>query len=72
MSRKTETKGLLQSKTTWGVVVMILAFGAQRWFNINISEATLNILNEEVAVVAGAILTIVGRIKASKPIDGVY
>lgn len=67
----TESKGLLSSKSFWGVVLMVLAIFSERWFGFDLGEATQSFLSEQLVVIAGAALAIYGRVRAEKKIEGV-
>lgn len=64
-----ETKGLLQSKTFWGVVVMAIAGVLRPIFGIVLPEETQQAIAHDLTVAAGAFLAIWGRIAASAKID---
>lgn len=66
------TKGLFESKTFWGLVVMILASASQRWFGIDLDEETQVGIATDLGIIAGAVLAIWGRLKASKQIDDLF
>lgn len=69
---ESERKGLMGSKTVWGVVIMILAPYLQRSFGIDLSgETGLGIAND-LPVLFGGFLAIYGRIKASGRIDDIF
>jgi len=63
-----DVKGLLQSKTVWGVIVMVLATLTPR-LGLDIGDQTG--LVADITALIGAILAIYGRIKAVKKVGGV-
>jgi len=65
-------KGLLQSKTFWGMLLMLFGYGAKNWFDLDLSDATKSVITEQLVIIGGAILTIIGRVQADKPVDGLY
>lgn len=65
-----ETKSLLQSKTTWGVLLMILSPLLTKWAGIDLSAETQGAITEDVLLTVGGLLAIWGRISASTKIDG--
>ncbi len=68
----TETKGLMGSKTVWGVLIMLLAPLPQKWLGVDLSGAMGEAVSNELVVLAGAALAIYGRVKASGKIDDVF
>ena len=68
----TDTKGLMGSKTVWGVVIMLLAPYLQRWFGLDLSGETGVGVANDLPVLFGAFLAIYGRVKASGKIDDVF
>ncbi|UCG53619.1 MAG: hypothetical protein JSW58_08680 [Candidatus Latescibacterota bacterium] len=64
-------KGLFQSKTFWGIVVMIFGALGRNWLGIDIEEETQASITEEIVVIVGAVLAIYGRLVASKQIDAI-
>ena len=64
------TKGLLDSKTTWGVVVLLFMVLAKPILGIDLSQY-LSENVEAVGGLTGAALALYGRVRASKPIDGI-
>lgn len=66
------TKGLLGSKTVWGVVIMLLAPYIQQWFGVDLSGETGVEVANDLPVLFGAFLAIYGRVKASGKIDDVF
>jgi len=67
-----EGKGLMGSKTVWGVVIMILAPYLQRSFGIDLSGETSMSIANDLPVLFGAFLAIYGRVKASGKIDDIF
>lgn len=67
---KAKSKGLFQSKTFWGVVLMLFAGGAKSWLGIDLDELTQEDITTEVITIVGSILAIWGRVKATRRIDG--
>lgn len=65
-----DAKGLLTSKTFWGVILMVLGL-----FNKPVADAlgadALSGMFESVFGAVGAVLAIYGRIKAAKSIKGI-
>ena len=68
----TDTKGLMGSKTVWGVVIMVLAPYMQKWFGVDLSSETGIGVANDLPVLFGAFLAIYGRVKASGKIDVVF
>lgn len=66
------TKGLLGSKTVWGILIMALAPLLQRWFGVDFSGGTGADIANELPILFGAALAIYGRIKAAGKIDDVF
>lgn len=66
-------KGLVTSKTFWGVVVMLVGT-ALGWSPADQAATTNDVMTvvQGVATVAGAALAIYGRIKATKKIAGLF
>lgn len=60
-------KGLLQSKTAYGVAVMLLPT-VGRWFGFEFDDASAQEIVNQVVVLVGGLLALYGRVKASKPI----
>lgn len=63
-----DVKGILQSKTVWGVIVMVLATLTPR-LGLDIGDQTG--LVTDITALIGAILAIYGRVKAVKKVGGV-
>lgn len=67
-----DVKGLLRSKTVWGVILMILGTFFQ-WSSEDVkflTEAAVNIVSLGLDL-TGAVLAVYGRMKAEKNIKGV-
>jgi hypothetical protein len=69
--KKSDTKNIFQSKTFWGVIVMLIGVYGGQWFGFNLTEATQSVISEELVTIAGAFLTIYGRVKADTKVSGV-
>lgn len=70
MSRIKETKKLLQSKTIWGIILMVVGFVGSK-FGLTIQEADLKEILDLVfngIAGVGALIATYGRIKATKAI----
>ena len=67
--KKSNGKGLIQSKTWWGVMLMGLPM-VFKWFGWELSDAGAQELANQAVIVVGGLLAIYGRVKASKPISG--
>lgn len=65
-----DVKGILLSKTVWGVVLMVLGFVAKPYADALDPDSLVSMF-DAVFVAVGAILGIVGRIKAAKTIKGI-
>ena len=65
-------KGLMGSKTVWGVVIMLMAPYLHRWFGFDVSGETGAAIADDAAILFGAALAIYGRVKASGKIDDVF
>lgn len=61
------TKGLVQSKTFWGVIIMVAPTVAT-WLGWSLSEAETQGIITAGTEAFGALLALWGRIKAVKPI----
>lgn len=61
------SKGLIASKTFYGVVVAILPV-LLRMFHIQLMDADVQLVAENIVSIAGAAFAIYGRMKASKSI----
>lgn len=63
-------KGLIHSKTAYGVLLMALpmVFG---WFGAEISDEDAQAVVEQLVIAGGAMLAIYGRVKASGPIRAI-
>lgn len=66
-----ETKGILQSKTFWGLMLMILSARLKDWFGVELPTESWDAIAADVGICAGAILGIYGRVTAGRKIDGV-
>lgn len=64
-----EGKTLWESKTFWGVVVMVFASLAEPLFGIRLSEAAQSDIAEQVMTMVGAAIAIYGRVVAQERID---
>jgi len=67
-----ETKGLLGSKTVWGVLIMLLGPLVLRWTGIDLSSETGVELADKLPELVGAFLAIYGRAKADGRIDDIF
>lgn len=65
-----DVKGLLTSKTVWGVIFMVLGFVAKPYADALDPDSMVSMF-DAVFVAVGAVLGIVGRIKAVKSIRGI-
>ena len=61
-----DAKGILQSKTIWGIIVSLIALGLKH-YNITVDEAGLT---NDIVVVLGSIFSVYGRLVADKKITG--
>jgi hypothetical protein len=68
---RAESKGILQSKTFWGLVLMILSARLKDWFGIELPDESWDAMAADVGIIVGAVLGIYGRVKAGAKIDGV-
>lgn len=66
-----EVKGLLESKTFWGIVVMLFGVVINKWAHIDIDELTQSAITNDLLTMAGAGLAIWGRLTVTKKIAGV-
>lgn len=67
-----KTKGLFDSKTFWGVVVMLTGPLFLEWFGIDLSSETgLEFANKAPELI-GAFIALYGRAKASSKIDNIF
>lgn len=71
-----ETKNILQSKTVWGVFMLLTSFILLKTVNIEISETTQADLVDKILPVVetglalvGSVLAIFGRVNANKKIS---
>jgi len=64
-----EFKGLLLSKTFWGAILMAVAFFWKPAKDVSPDEIVA--IADHVLAAVGLILTVVGRIKATKKIKGI-
>lgn len=69
---KSADKNILQSKTIWGVLILLAAFGASKFLGIEISEGEQTDLVEKILPVIetggallGTILAVYGRVVAT-------
>ena len=60
-------KGLLQSKTFYGVLMMALPV-VLGWFGLTLADAQMQLVAEQIVQIVGAVLAVYGRIKASEQI----
>lgn len=63
-------KDLLRSKAFWGIVVMLLS-GVLRQSGITVDGVDMDGLTSDLAMIGGAALAIMGRVKAARPIASV-
>lgn len=61
-------KGLLQSKTFWGIVVVLLIPLLKR-VGVDLNDATGTEIAGDMVQLVGAVLAIYGRVVASKTVD---
>jgi hypothetical protein len=61
-----DTKGLLTSKTFWGVVITVSAAVAPKVFGYSVDEALAMELVDETIMIIGGIFAIYGRVSADK------
>lgn len=64
-----ETKSIFESKTVWGVIVMMLSHFLPS-LGVNLDEASQGAISEQFTILIGAGLAIWGRFTAKAPIDG--
>ena len=64
LSGERQGKGLVRSKTAYGVVLMALPL-VLGWFGLEWGEADLQTGAEQITVMVGAALAIYGRVKAT-------
>ena len=62
------SKGLIQSKTSWGVVTMALPMVAG-WFGLDLGVEAVQEIVSQVFVIGGGLFAIYGRLKAKTPIS---
>lgn len=65
-----ETKGLLQSKTIWGIIIMIAGFAGSK-LGVDITEADVKDVLDTGCMIAegiGVLLATYGRVVATKEI----
>lgn len=67
MPKKKNDKRLFESKTLWGVVVMLTA----AFLGAELTEATRAAITQDLVTAAGAALAIYGRLKADRRISGI-
>jgi len=65
-----DAKGLLQSKTVWGVILMVFAFFAPK-LGLDLNAETQSVISDQLVTIVGAVLAIIGRVNASKDVNGV-
>ncbi len=66
-----EKKTAFESKTIWGLVIMLASIGLRRFFNIEIGEEDQLVIAENLGLTVGSLLVIYGRIKAKGPLTGI-
>lgn len=66
------TKGLLASKTFWGVIVMLVAARSREWLGVDLNDLLGAEFVESLAVVVGATIAVYGRVKAGTKVDDVW
>ncbi len=66
-----EEKGLLQSKTFWGVTVMVLAMFSEKLFGVKVDDVLNGNVDQSMVTLAGAALAIWGRVKAKAAIKSI-
>lgn len=69
--KKADTKNIFQSKTFWGVILMLIGVYGGQWFGFDLTDATQSVISEQLVTIAGAVLTVYGRIKADTKVSGV-
>lgn len=72
MQKQPETKGLFDSKTFWGVLLMVLASQSKKLFGVDLSDLLDSNFADSAAVIAGAVWAIFGRISADKKITDLF
>lgn len=64
-----KVKGLLQSKTVWGGILMVAAVAFP---SLGLTDAEQSSVVETVIGLVGAVLAIIGRIVATQPVAGFF
>ncbi|MBF0415610.1 MAG: hypothetical protein HQL79_07560 [Magnetococcales bacterium] len=62
-----EEKSLHQSRTFWGVVIVLLSALAPS-LGLEVDQGSLTSIANQIVAVVGAFLAVYGRIKAERPI----
>jgi hypothetical protein len=64
-----QVKGLLQSKTFWGGVLVLVAV---LFPSLKLTDADQSSLVETIGTIVGGVLAIIGRIVAVQPVAGLW